>query len=80
MFMLKSNQLINQSMLNGTLVIEMVSNSFSKNKKNLSRLIKRETFKWEKMEIWAVRNRFPLDISKCLSYSEVQKNSKVVNV
>ena len=27
-----------------------------------------------------MRNKFPLDFIKCLSYSEVEKNSKVVNV
>ena len=37
-------ELANQSMLNGALVIEMVNNSFSKNKKQFSRLIKRGTF------------------------------------
>ena len=30
--------------------------------------------------IWAVKNIFPLDFIKYLSYSEVEKNSKVVNV
>ena len=33
-------KLTNQLMLNGALVIEMVSNSISENKKNLGRLIK----------------------------------------
>ena len=32
------------SMLNGILVIEMVNNSFSEEKKNFGRLIKREMF------------------------------------
>ena len=53
MFMLISNEPIkvadlqksaNQLMLNGALVIEMVSNSFSESKKNVCRLIKRDTF------------------------------------
>ena len=53
MFMLISNKpikiadlqkLANQLMLNGALVIEMVSNSFSKRKKIYGRLIKRGTF------------------------------------
>ena len=54
MFMLISNELIkvadlqqlaNQLMLNGALVIEMVNNSsFSENKKNFVRLIKRGPF------------------------------------
>ena len=39
-------KLTNQSMsmLNRALVIEMVNNSFSEEKKNFGRLIKRETF------------------------------------
>ena len=53
MFMLNSNEpikvahlqkLANQSMLNGALVIETVSNSFTESKKNFGRLIKRGTF------------------------------------
>ena len=53
MFMVDSNEPIkvahpqkiaNQSMLNGTLVIEIVNNSFSESKKNFGRLIKRGTF------------------------------------
>ena len=32
------------------------------------------------MKIRAVKNIFPLDIAKYLSYSEVQKNSKIANV
>ena len=37
-------KLANQSMFDGALVIETVSNSFSESKKNFGRLIKRETF------------------------------------
>ena len=37
-------KLVNQSVLNGALVIEFVSNSFSESKKNFSRLIKLGTF------------------------------------
>ena len=53
MFMSNSNKpikvahlqkLANQSMLNGALVIEMVNNSFSEDKKNFGRLINRGTF------------------------------------
>ena len=49
MFMFKTNQpikainlqkLANQSILNGALVIEFVSNSFSESKKNFGHLIK----------------------------------------
>ena len=48
-YSIKSNQsnlqkLANQSMLNGTLVIEMINNSFSASKKNFGRLIKQGTF------------------------------------
>ena len=73
-------KLANQSILNGTHVIEMVNNSFSESKKNFSRLKKRETFQPKKTKIWAVKNIFALDFAKYLSYSEVQKNSKVANV
>ena len=38
------SNLVNQSMLNGALVIEMVNNSFSENKKNFGPLIKWGTF------------------------------------
>ena len=53
MFIFKTNEpikvihlqkLANQSMLNGALVIEIVSNSFSESKKNFRRLIKLGTF------------------------------------
>ena len=40
----------------------------------------RETFSSEKIKIRAVKNLFSLDFAKYLSYSEVQKNSKIVNV
>ena len=35
-------KLANQSLLNGALVMEIVNNSFSESKKNVSRLIKRK--------------------------------------
>ena len=44
-------------MLNGVLVIEIVSNSFSESNKNFGCLV--------------VKNMFPLDFIKYLSYSEV---------
>ena len=53
-------------MLNGAFVIEIVSNAFSESNKNFGRLV--------------VKNIFPLHFIKSLSYWEVQKNSKVVNV
>ena len=37
-------KLANQSMLNSTLVIKIVNNSYSKNKKGFGRIIKRGTF------------------------------------
>ena len=83
-------KLTNQSMLNGALVLEMINNFFSESKKNV--LIEkletfqkkkekmRETFSSEKIKIRAAKNLFSLDFAKYLSYSEVQKNSKIVNV
>ena len=80
MFMLNSNEpikvahlqkLANESMLNGALVIEMINNSLSESKKNFGRLRKCGTFLSRKIEIWAVKNIFPLDFAKYLSYSEV---------
>ena len=53
-------------MLNEALVIEVVSNAFSERNKNFGRFV--------------VKNIFPLEFTKYLSYLEVQKNSKVVNV
>ena len=57
-------KLANQPMLNGALVIEIVSNSFSESKK----------------KILVVKNISPLNFTKYLSYSEVQKNRNVVNI
>ena len=80
MFMLNSNdpievallqKLANQSVLNCTLVIEMVDNSFSEIKKNFGRLIKWGMFLWRKKnEIWAVKNTFLLDFANSLFRSE----------
>ena len=56
-------KLANQSRLNGALVIEMVSNSFSERKKAFGLLIKRETFKSKKIKIWTMKNIFPLHFS-----------------
>ena len=80
MFMFNSNEsikvahlqkLTNQPMLNSALVIEMVNNCFGGSKRNFGRLIKRETFYSKKIKVWVVKNIFPLDFAKCLSYSEV---------
>ena len=56
-------------MLNGALVIEIVSNSFSESK---------ERSNWKNLR-YGMKNIFPPDFIKYLSYSEVQKNSEVVN-
>ena len=52
-------------------MIEMTNNSFSESTKSVGCLI-------EKIEI--LSNIILLDFAKYLGYSEVQKNSKVVNV
>ena len=57
-------KLANQSMLNGGLVVEVVSSSFCESKKNFG----------------PMKNIFPLKFIKFLSSLEVQKNSKVVDV
>ena len=60
MFMFKWNKpikvadlqkLANQSLLNGTLVMEMVNKSFSESKKNFGCLIKRKKFSSKKIKI-----------------------------
>ena len=67
------HQLANQSSLNGALVKEIVSNSFSESKKNKARKVKKKIR-------YGLKNIFPPDFINYLSYSEVQKYSKVVNV
>ena len=88
MFMFKTNQpikvihlqkLANQSILNGPLVIEIVSNFFSESKKNFIKPFDK-TRELKKQIRCAMKNIFPLDFIKYLSCSEVQKDSKVVNV
>ena len=71
-------KLANQSILNGALVIEIVRNCFSESKKHFGLLMKLGNWK-EKLR-YGMKSIFPLDFIKHLSYSEVQKNSKVVNV
>ena len=88
MFMLNSNQpikvadhqkLINQSILNGAFKIEIVNNSFNESKKSFDKA--RNVLIEKKREIWAMKNTFLLDFAIFRTfYSEVQKNSKVVNV
>ena len=89
MFMFKTNQpikvthlqkLANQSILNGSFVIEIVSNFFSESKKNFIKRTFDKTRELKKQIRYAMKNIFPLDFIKYLSYLEVQKDSKVVNV
>ena len=89
MFMFKTNQpikvthlqkLANQSILNGSFVIEIVSNFFSESKKNFIKRTFDKTRELKKQIRYAMKNIFPLDFIKYLSYLEVQKNSKVINV
>ena len=49
-------KLVDQSMLNGALVIEMVNNSFSENKNNFGQSEERHNRK--NIEIWAISTRF----------------------
>ena len=85
MFILDSNEPIkvaylqksaNQSMLNGALVIDMVNHSFRKKQEKLLPFDKARNNLIEKIEIRAVKNIFPLDFAKYLSYSELQKNRR----
>ena len=89
MFMFKTNQpikvthlqkLANQSILNGSFLIEIVSNFFSESKKNFIKRTFDKTRELKKQIRYAMKNIFPLDFIKYLSYLEVQKDSKVVNV
>ena len=89
MFMFKTNQpikviylqkLASQSILNGPLVIEIVSNFFRERKKNFIKRSFDKVRELKKQIRYAMKNTFPLDFIKYRSYSEVQKDSKVVNV
>ena len=62
-------KIANQPMLNGALVTEMVSNLFSENNKNFSRLRKHEMY-----EILIAKNISPSNFAKYVSCSEMQKN------
>ena len=73
------SKLANQSMLNGAIVIQMVNNSFSESNKNFCRLIKKLCL-GKRVDVWALKIIFPPDFAKYVRYSEVQTNSKVVNV
>ena len=74
MFMLNSNEpikaaylqkLVGQSMLNGTLVIEMTNNSLSE--KHLSFHKARNVLIEKKIDTWGVKSIYPLDFTKVLS-------------
>ena len=89
MFMFKRNQpikvihlqkLANQSILNGPFVIEIVSHFFSESKKDFIKRSFNKVRELKKQIRYAMKNIFPLDFIKYISYSEVQKDSKVVNV
>ena len=60
-------KLANQSMLNGALLLEMVNNSFSGRSNKFGLLIKQEAFYLKKIEMWAVKNIFPIEITKYLT-------------
>ena len=73
---IRLQKLANQSILNGALAIEIVSNRFSESKKNVGHLIKPRNVRMEKKKnLWALQNIFALYFIKYLSYLEVQKNS-----
>ena len=87
MFMLNSNEpiktahlqkLADQSMLNGAFVIEMIHSSFSGKLLSFDKV--RNVLIEEKVDTWAVKSIFPLDFTKILTYTDVQKNIEVVNV
>ena len=89
MFMFKTSQpikvihlqkLANQSILNGPFVIEIVSHFFSESKKDFIKRSFNKVRELKKQIRYAMKNMFPLDFIKYISYSEVQKDSKVVNV
>ena len=91
MFLLISNQpikishlqkLSNQSMVNGALVIEMVTILLVKARKTLVIWWSKERSNRKKNEtnIWAVKILFPLYFAIHLSYPDVQKNKNVDNI
>ena len=73
-------KLANQSILNGPFVIEIVSHFFSESKKDFIKRSFNKVRELKKQIRYAMKNIFPLDFIKYISYSEVQKDSKVVNV
>ena len=77
-------KLANQSMLNSVLAIEIVRNSQQEKllpfDKARNVVFEKKRKKKKRNEKWEVKNIFPLDFIKYLSYLEQEKNSKVVNV
>ena len=77
-------KLANQSMVNGSLTIEMVTILLVKARKTLvvwwSEEHANRKKKKNEIEIWTVKILFPLDFAIYLSCSEVQKSRKVDNV
>ena len=67
-------------MLNGTLVTEMVNNSFSESKKNFGHLMSEKRSNQNKNRDMSSEKYNLLDSTKDLSFSEVQKIIKVVKV
>ena len=68
-------------MVNGTLVIEMVTILLVKARKLWSfDEAKNVLIEKNKIKIWEVKILFPLDVAIYLSYSEVQKKRNVANV
>ena len=90
MFMLISNEpikvahlqkLANQSIVNGALVIKMVTVLLVKTRKTLVVWWSEErSNKKKEMKICALKILFPLDFAIYLSHSDVQKNRKVDNI
>ena len=72
-------KLANQSILNGPIVIEIVSHFFSESKKDFIKRSINKVRELKKQIRYAMKNISPLDFIKYISYSEVQKDSKVVN-
>ena len=66
-------------MLNSALVIKMLQNSSSERKKNFCPLIKRGTISSKERDM-SSEKYILLDFTKYLSFTEVQKNCKVVDI
>ena len=74
-------KLANQSMVNGAIMIEMVTIPLVKSRKTLVIWWSEErSNQKKKKKTWAVKLLFPLNLAIYLSHSEVQKNRKVDNI